>query len=128
MAGFRKKGIYWLYFAGFVCFLSRCCLRLVRASGEPPHQGALEVVDQDIFVTGLAELAWRLAQGVYGVLQLLDLFVADLGVEGVPEFALLEQIDAFEVVLVEVGIAQEPACDVFLVGPEVDAPGVQLPA
>ena len=71
-------------------------------------------------------LCTRLAQGVYGVLQLLDLFVADLGVEGVPEFALLELVDAFEVLLIEVGIAQEPVRDVFLVGPEVDASSVQL--
>ena len=86
----------------------------------------LEVVDQNVFVAGLAEFAWRLPQCVYGVLQLLDFFVTDLGVEGVPEFALLELLDAFEVLLVEVGIAQEPVRDVFLVGPEVDASSVQL--
>ena len=89
---------------------------------------ALQIIDQDVVVAGLGEFAGGVAQLVQGFLQLLDFLVADLGVEGVPEFALLEQIDAFEVVLVEVGIAQEPACDVFLVGPEVDAPGVQLPA
>ena len=86
----------------------------------------LEVVDQNVFVAGLAEFTGRLPQCVYGLLQLLDFFVADVGIEGVPELPLLELIDAFEVFRIEVGIAQSPVCDVFLVGPEVDASGVQL--
>lgn len=96
------------------------------------HAGAtyaalgLEVVDQNVVVAGLAELAWRLSECVYSFLQLLDFFVTHLAIEGKPKLALPKLMHTFKVLLVEVGITQKPIGDVFLVGPQVDAPSVQL--
>ena len=75
---------------------------------------------------GLAELAWRLSECVYSFLQLLDFFVTHLAIEGKPKLALPKLMHTFKVLLVEVGITQKPIGDVFLVGPQVDAPSVQL--